>query len=391
MTSPRAALAVSIVALATDMLLYGIAVPVLPALASQTGAGTQAVGVLFAVYAGALLLATPVAGWLIDRVGLRVSMLAGLGGLAGATVLFAFADGYAILILARALQGAAAAVTWTSSFALLAKTYPPQARGRAMGIALSALGIGTLAGPPLGGWLFEHVSAQAVFLVAAAIAAGDGVLRAVLVRDDRHRSTELQVGYQRLLRDGPAVRLMAITALGAAVIAFLEPILPLHLARDLDDGAGTIGLVFGIAVLISSGVAPSVGGAADRLPNHAMIAAGTLAAAIGFGVLALSSSTALAAIALAVVASGGALVLVPTLRLVAELAERHDPPAYGPVYGLYSLGYATGLFSAPLLGGLIAGATSFAAAASIAAVGCALGAATIAGMRARSHAPEVAP
>lgn len=50
---PRAALTVASLALFTDALLYGLAVPVLPLLAGDQGASTVGVGLLFAAYARA--------------------------------------------------------------------------------------------------------------------------------------------------------------------------------------------------------------------------------------------------------------------------------------------------------------------------------------------------
>jgi hypothetical protein len=52
-TTPRAALAVVFVALSMDLLVHGIAVPVLPRLAAVTDAGPSAAGLLFACYAAA--------------------------------------------------------------------------------------------------------------------------------------------------------------------------------------------------------------------------------------------------------------------------------------------------------------------------------------------------
>jgi MFS family permease len=113
-----AALFVTAVALATDMLVYGIAIPVLPRIAGTSG--PTAVGLLFACYAIAMIVATPLAGVLVDRIGHRIPMLAGLFALAASTVLFAAVQALPILMLARALQGVAAAVSWTAGLALIA-------------------------------------------------------------------------------------------------------------------------------------------------------------------------------------------------------------------------------------------------------------------------------
>jgi DHA1 family solute carrier family 18 vesicular amine transporter 1/2 len=105
-----AVLAVASIALAVDMFVYGVAIPVLPMIAAEHGASSATVGMLFACYAGALLLATPLVGVLVDRFGPRTPMLVGLLALGAATLLFAWADSFATLVAARVLQGGAAAV-----------------------------------------------------------------------------------------------------------------------------------------------------------------------------------------------------------------------------------------------------------------------------------------
>ncbi len=174
---PRAALTVASLALFTDALLYGLAVPVLPLLASDHGASAVGVGLLFAAYAAALVAFTPIAGLAVDRLGTRSTMLVGLGALAAATLLLVVVAAPALLVAARALQGAAAAVTWTASLALIAETHPPQTRGPAMGIALSAVGVGVLVGPPLGGALADWLGPHAPFLLGAGVAIADAIAR----------------------------------------------------------------------------------------------------------------------------------------------------------------------------------------------------------------------
>ncbi len=62
----------------------------------------------------ALVVVTPLVGVWTDHVGLRAPLLIGLFSLAAATLLFAFAPAFPLLLLARALQGIAAGVSWTA-------------------------------------------------------------------------------------------------------------------------------------------------------------------------------------------------------------------------------------------------------------------------------------
>ncbi|MGI5290296.1 hypothetical protein ACQEVF_44130 [Nonomuraea polychroma] len=58
-------------ALFTDMLVYGLAVPILPLLPSVAAAGHAAGGALFAAHPAAMVAVTPLAGRLTDRHGAR--------------------------------------------------------------------------------------------------------------------------------------------------------------------------------------------------------------------------------------------------------------------------------------------------------------------------------
>lgn len=151
----KSVLLVVTLAIFTDMLLYGMIVPILPDYAENLGISQTAIGILFGSYAAALLIATPIFGVVSDKFGRRSPMLWGILGLGVATLLFAFANTFWLLLLCRVLQGIAAAATWTSGLALLADFYPSKERGKVMGIALSGQALGTLLGPAFGGWLYQ--------------------------------------------------------------------------------------------------------------------------------------------------------------------------------------------------------------------------------------------
>ena len=362
-TNPGAALATAAVVLATDTFVYGLAVPVLPSIAGDLGASPTAVGLLFASYAAALLLATPFVGLWIDRSGARTPMLVGLVGLAAATLLFASARTFPLFVLARVLQGISAGVSWTAAFALIAATHPPGARGRAMGVALSGMTVGMLLGPPLGGLLLENFGTRVPFLLAAAVAGADGVARWILIGDDSASGGGADEGREHPARHPDAPIVFALTALGAATIAFLEPILPLHLYGSLGAAPGVVGILFGLATLASAIAYPLVGALSDRLPGLTLALIGAFVGAGAVAATGVLPTVWAVGVALALVAVAAAFVLVPTLGLISGIAEAQDPPAYGAAYALYALAYVAGLTAGPLLGGLALGAFGFGGAA----------------------------
>lgn len=70
-----------------------------------------------------------------------------------------------ILILFRVIQGFGSAMIFATGMAILVSVYPPQERGRVLGITVAAVYCGLSVGPFIGGFLTEHLSWRAVFLI----------------------------------------------------------------------------------------------------------------------------------------------------------------------------------------------------------------------------------
>ena len=96
--------------------------------------------------------------------GITVFALASLG--------CALSSNLATLLAGRAVQGAGAAILLPNSLALLGKTFPGPAKGRAIGVWAAAGAAAGAIGPVLGGWLIDLASWRAVFLINLPIAAG---------------------------------------------------------------------------------------------------------------------------------------------------------------------------------------------------------------------------
>jgi len=69
------------------------------------------------------------------------------------------------LVLSRVLQGSGGALLSATSTAIVAATFPPEERGRAVGINVMAVYLGLSVGPPLGGLLVDHLGWPWIFLV----------------------------------------------------------------------------------------------------------------------------------------------------------------------------------------------------------------------------------
>jgi EmrB/QacA subfamily drug resistance transporter len=125
---------------------------------------------------GSLLL---LGGRLADLLGRKVTFLAGLAGFAGVSAIGGASVSFAMLITARACQGAFAALLVPSALSLLTTTFTePNDRAKAFGIYGAIAGAGGVVGLLLGGALTEYLSWRwclYVNLIFAGIAFTGGV------------------------------------------------------------------------------------------------------------------------------------------------------------------------------------------------------------------------
>jgi EmrB/QacA subfamily drug resistance transporter len=121
-------------------------------------------------------------GRLADRYGRKRLFLAGLAGFAAFSALCGAAPDPGVLIAARALQGACAALVVPTSLALVLPEFPAGRRHVAIGTWSAMSAAAAALGPTLGALLTEYASWRWIFLVnvpicAVMIVAGIGLLR----------------------------------------------------------------------------------------------------------------------------------------------------------------------------------------------------------------------
>lgn len=348
-TSPSALLFVVGLAFFTDSILYYLLVPLLPHYAKTLGLSQMEVGVLFGAYAAAILAGTWPLGRLSDRIGRRKPFLWGLVGLGATTLLFAFASSYPLLLLARILQGFAAAATWTSGLALLAEGFPSERRGQAMATAFAAANVGVLLGPPISGFLTESFGPRSPFLLAAGLALADAAARVAFLRDAEPPPGE-RFGLSGLLANATVRTFAGAMALGASLWAILESTLPLHLDAALGMGASEIGLLFAAAALTHTLTSPLMGRLSDRFGRLPILRAGFVMAALLVPIPAFLTTKATVALSMAALGITASFVLSPVSPGLADAVEAMGSRSFGSVFSLVNVAYAVGMMVGPLAG-----------------------------------------
>src|SRR5438132_626950 len=264
MRSSRA-FAVALVTFATftDIVAYGVAVPVLPDLSRRLGASPTVIGLLFASFGVTLLTVSIPMGAVSDRTGRKLPMDGGLAALAAATLLFAFADSLPWLFARRLVQGAADAITWVVGFALIADLYRPEERGRVMGMVMSGTGFAFMVGPTIGGWLYEIGGIRLPFIVVAGLA-GVAALGFMWLTVPATHTTRERVPVAVVVRTPAVASCAAVVVVMSATVSMLEPVLALHLGIDLGVPPWRIGTLFGTGAVATTMLNPVYGRLADR-------------------------------------------------------------------------------------------------------------------------------
>jgi EmrB/QacA subfamily drug resistance transporter len=125
--------------------------------------------VLLSWVATSYLLAAAVSlvpfGKLADIYGRKKVFLSGQIIVTVTSLLAAFSVSAPMLIVFRIFQGVGGAMIFATGIAILTSVYPPQERGRVLGIAVAAVYIGLSCGPFFGGWLTQHFSWRSIFLI----------------------------------------------------------------------------------------------------------------------------------------------------------------------------------------------------------------------------------
>ncbi|KAF9334162.1 hypothetical protein BG006_002620 [Podila minutissima] len=369
-----------------DLLCYGIIMPLTPFIVEKLGLKSTANGALIACYAVGLLVASPIAGIISDKLAnRRLPMIVGLVALLLSMVLFMEAmDHFWVLLVSRFAAGLAGGTTITLGFALLSDTYPANRLGEEMGKILVGQSLGLMAGPPLGGLLQEHVGKKAPYVLCIVLIAIDLVARLLIIEPRSEKVKALRAHKKQQLKEqkdlaalssAPAkpkistMRLLMsskrlITSLlvsftQAFLVAAIEPVLPLYLAATFNMTETKIGLTF-LAISLPTFISPVAGWFSDKYGGKYMSIAAITLCAIFVTVLGIPGIP-LWTMILFLVGIGGtcATYITPVLgELSAVVRVTGDGDGFARAFALFNMFFSLGMVVGPLLGALIYQETS---------------------------------
>ncbi len=302
-----------------------------------------------------IVIAGPIHGLLIDKLGARQLLPASIIGL-GLTMasLYWLTDNifhlYACFLLMTMLGATASPLGYSR---IIVERFDRH-RGLALGIALAAVGVGAMVFPSGVQYLINNIGWRSAFLVI-----GVTGLIPLLFCPLMFRKTPVTGGAKvnkLSCQEGPKPHAnkrtfillgLIFTAMGSVTVGIYAHLIPMLTDRNMDSTqAAMMAGIVGVAVIFSRGF---IGWVVDNV--HAPLVLAIIAAGIAIACVLLNTSVTFIALVMVAVLLG--LGLGAEMDLLSYLVSRYWPAKkfgtiYGPLFGIFSMGTAAG----PLLVGV---------------------------------------
>lgn len=353
-TSRRLAVFVGAV-FAAESAFFAVVPPLVPQLVRDVHLTTTEVGILVAAYPAGVLLAAIPSMALVDRRGVRMATVVGIGVLIASTLGFGWGKSPLLLDASRFVQGVGGAVAWAGALAWLTSTTPSARRGSVIGGAVGAALVGMVIGPPIGA-LASQVgrgpvfSALAIVLVVLLLAGPPSAPAAT----PRRGSVQALIRLLRSRRAAMGNGLLLVIGIVGGTMWSLVPLLVAH----RKGGAGAIAAILAVSYLLAALLNVFLGRVSDRFGRLLPTLVGLAIAAALLPVIPVLGPLYVLFIMSVAAQSVISALWTPTAAMVSDGAEG---TAAGQAVGVATMNaaWAAGGASGPVLAAWLADAAGF--------------------------------
>jgi len=378
---------------------FGVVAPAIPLFVRSYGVGTTAVGFAVSAFAFFRFVSAFGGGTLVERVGERAVLAAGLAIVAVTTGSAGLAGNFPLFVSLRAAGGIGSAMFTVAALSLLLRTAPPQQRGRAAATYQGGFILGGIAGPAAGGFLAE-ISPRVPFFVYAGFLLVAGAVALVLLRPAALPPVDLPPvdpaaspgvdqgggpepstaavlppgagagGLRAALRSRAYVAaLVANLGVGWVLFGVRNSLVPLYVTEELGKTVAWAG-----AGLLAGSVAQAVGllragRLSDSWGRRPSLVVGTALATASIAVLVLPPATGVFLVAMATFGLGASLLASVPAAVVGDVS----PARGGRVVAVFQMVADLGAVVGPLVAGWLTDAFSFQVAFAVSAAVLGLG------------------
>lgn len=372
---PRETFALALVAFCVA-LGFGIVVPAVPLFALEFGVGSAAAGAVVSAFALMRLVSGLAGGRLVDRVGERSALLAGLAVVAVSSLLAGLAVSYPQLLVLRGVGGVGSAVFTIAATSLLLRVATAAQRGQTQSIYRGGFLLGGVVGPAFGGAVLG-VSLRAPFFLYAGTLVLAAIVAATMLPQPPQRTATPQV-LLGSAEDGAVPRvevaepprtplsttlrnpayqaaLAGNFAAGFSLFGVRSTVVPLLVVQQLDLAPGWIGAAFAVGALVQAALLLPAGKAIDQIGRRPTLVAGGLITAASLAGLGLATGPVSLLLAMTVLAVGAALLGVAPAAIVGDVVEGRS----GTAVAVWQMASDLGAVIGPLVAGILIDRASF--------------------------------
>lgn len=356
---------------------FGILIPSLPIFASTFGVNAFQAGMVISVFALVRFITSPLAGGMVNRFGERLVLSSGLFIVAVSSLVAGFSQSYGQLLVLRGAGGLGSSMFTVSAMALLLRVVSSDQRGRASSAFQGGFLFGGVAGPAVGGLVVAWSIRAPFFVYAATLLMATAVSLIFLSRVRLHDLEEQVSGgkagkleeLRAALKDKAyqaAIGSNLIT--GFVIFGLRSSVVPLFVIEGLQRGASLSGVGFLIAAGVQAIFLLPAGRLADTRGRRPALLFGTIATAVGMGILALSDVAAntlgtaglagvfLFLVAMGIQGFGGAFMGSAPAALVGDIMGGRKG---GVVIATFQMMSDVGAIVGPLIAGLLVDAFDY--------------------------------
>lgn len=145
-----------------DSTIVNVALPVMVNIFSVTMSSIQLIVICYLITIVSTIL---LFGRLGDIKGKSIVFNSGLLVFTLGSLLCALSKNFTYLVFFRIVQAIGASAAMANNQGIITQVFPANERGRALGISATFLALGTMIGPPLGGFIISYLSWHYIFLI----------------------------------------------------------------------------------------------------------------------------------------------------------------------------------------------------------------------------------
>jgi MFS family permease len=324
----------------------GLVAPLIAIVLDAHGENSFIVGLIGTTMFGAFTVASFPIGAVIDRIGPKPVLVAGLIVYGTAILLFAFISRTWLFFAIRAMEGVGAAAISVATETMISQLSKPNERARRMSYYALSVGIGWAMGP-LAGTLLYGIRAQVPFIGCFTFSIIAALLASVFIKET-HAGSHHGDNMFSVLGKNILVPISA-GALYGYLMSSLVTLFPLYLKQELRVPETTMGAIITAVIVGTIASQVPIGHAADRFGKRKTLLVCTILLGGVFVMIPFHSDWRLF---LMTGATAGALAgsLYPIgLSLIAESVRKER---LGAAHSVFSLAFGFGSLTGPSVSGL---------------------------------------